>query len=90
MSQEFHAIYEHGVLRPLTPLNLPESIEVTGTVQPKNGLDAEGAQPSTADLRTQQDALNAMFQAVEKLPQISHNDGLSGRDHDLILYGPRT
>jgi predicted DNA-binding antitoxin AbrB/MazE fold protein len=29
MSQEFHAIYEHGVLRPLTPLNLPELTEVT-------------------------------------------------------------
>jgi predicted DNA-binding antitoxin AbrB/MazE fold protein len=30
MSQEFHAIYEHGILRPLTPLNLPESAEVAG------------------------------------------------------------
>jgi predicted DNA-binding antitoxin AbrB/MazE fold protein len=38
MSQEFHAIYEHGILRPLTPLNLPESAEVTGVVQQKLGL----------------------------------------------------
>ena len=37
MSQEFHAIYEHGVLRPLTPLNLPESAEVTGVLHEKNG-----------------------------------------------------
>jgi predicted DNA-binding antitoxin AbrB/MazE fold protein len=37
MSQEFHAIYEHGILRPLTPLNLPESTEVTGFVQQKIG-----------------------------------------------------
>jgi predicted DNA-binding antitoxin AbrB/MazE fold protein len=36
MSQEFHAIYEHGILRPLTPLNLPESAEVTGFVQQMN------------------------------------------------------
>jgi predicted DNA-binding antitoxin AbrB/MazE fold protein len=36
MSQEFHAIYEHGILRPLTPLNLPESAEVTGFVQQTN------------------------------------------------------
>jgi predicted DNA-binding antitoxin AbrB/MazE fold protein len=36
MSQEFHAIYEHGVLRPLTPLNLPESAVVTGFVQQKD------------------------------------------------------
>lgn len=32
--QEFHAIYENGVLRPLTPLGLPESIEVVATVRP--------------------------------------------------------
>ncbi len=42
MSQEFHAIYEHGILRPLSPLNLPESAEVTGIVQQKSGL-ADGA-----------------------------------------------
>jgi len=42
MSQEFHAIYERGILRPLTPLNLPESAEVTGFVQQKNGA-VEGA-----------------------------------------------
>jgi predicted DNA-binding antitoxin AbrB/MazE fold protein len=39
MSEEFSAIYEHGVLRPLTPLNLPESAEVTGFVQQKSGVD---------------------------------------------------
>jgi predicted DNA-binding antitoxin AbrB/MazE fold protein len=42
MSQEFHAIYENGVLRPLTPLDFPESAEVTGFVQQKNGT-VEGA-----------------------------------------------
>jgi len=42
MSQEFHAIFENGVLRPLTPLNLPESAEVTGILQQKNGA-AEAA-----------------------------------------------
>jgi hypothetical protein len=46
MSQEFHAIYEHGVLRPLTPLNLPESAEVTCTLHEKNG---GAARPSSAD-----------------------------------------
>jgi predicted DNA-binding antitoxin AbrB/MazE fold protein len=37
MIEEFHAIYEHGVLRPLAPLNFPESAEVTGFVQQKIG-----------------------------------------------------
>jgi hypothetical protein len=42
---------------------------------------------SAADLRRQQQALNAMFDEVDKLPQAPCNDGLSGRDHDQILYG---
>lgn len=33
MGQAFHAIYENGVLRPITPLNLPESVEVIGTLE---------------------------------------------------------
>lgn len=31
--------------------------------------------------------LDAMFAAVDKLPQTPRNDGLSNRDHDQILYG---
>jgi predicted DNA-binding antitoxin AbrB/MazE fold protein len=31
--QEFHAIYENGVLRPLSPLGLPEATEVVATVR---------------------------------------------------------
>jgi predicted DNA-binding antitoxin AbrB/MazE fold protein len=37
MSQQFDAIYEHGILRPLTPLDLPEAAEVTLILQNKNG-----------------------------------------------------
>jgi hypothetical protein len=43
MTQEFHAIYKHGVLRPLTPPNLPESAEVTGFVQQMNGPPASAS-----------------------------------------------
>ena len=43
MSQEFHAIYEHGILRPLTPLNLPEAAEVTGFVRQTNEPAIGGA-----------------------------------------------
>jgi predicted DNA-binding antitoxin AbrB/MazE fold protein len=37
MTQQFDAIYEHGLLRPRTPLNLPESAEVSLILQTKNG-----------------------------------------------------
>ncbi len=86
MSQQFHAIYENGVLRPLTPLQLPDSAEVVGTVEEKNGV-GERVAPTPAELRQQQIALDEMFRQVETLPQIPRNDGLSGRDHDKILYG---
>jgi predicted DNA-binding antitoxin AbrB/MazE fold protein len=46
MSEEFHAIYEHGILRPLAPLNLPELAEVTGFVQQKSRpVDVAAADP---------------------------------------------
>jgi hypothetical protein len=38
-------------------------------------------------LQHQQQALDSMFAAVDELPQTPCNDGLSGRDHDQILYG---
>jgi predicted DNA-binding antitoxin AbrB/MazE fold protein len=33
MNQEVHAIYEHGVLRPLEALDLPEATEVVVTLR---------------------------------------------------------
>lgn len=84
MSQEFHAIYENGVLRPITPLNLPESVEVSGTLEETSIVGING---DTLDLDRQQRALNSMFAEVDKLPQSPRSDGLSGRDHDKILYG---
>ncbi len=83
MSQQFEAIYENGVLRLITPIVLPESTRVSGIVQEKslNRL------PDAELLRRQQEALNAMFEEVDKLPQVPATDGLSNRDHDQILYG---
>ena len=89
MSQDFRAIYENGVLRPLTPLSLPELTEVVGTLQEANGVAESGARSRAVELQRQQAALDAMFDEVDKLPQTARNDGLSGRDHDQILYGSR-
>lgn len=87
MKHELQAIYEHGVLRPLIPLDLPELSEVT-LVLTCQGSDSEQAViPSTTELAQQQMALNAMFAEVDSLPQTPRNDGLSNRDHDQILYG---
>jgi hypothetical protein len=45
MSQEFHATYEHGILRLDAPLALPEQTRVTGFV---NGVSSS-ATPHPAD-----------------------------------------
>ena len=85
MGQEFHAAYENGVLRPLTPVNLPEMAQVTGTLREDIGSAAHNTTTDADELRRQQAARDAMFAAVDKLPQSPRHNGLSGRDHDRIL-----
>ena len=71
------AIYEHGVLRPLTPLPLAEGARVEVTVTD----DASSAQ--AAEIGRAGDLLRE----VAALPMESSQAGFSGRDHDRILYG---
>lgn len=61
MSEEFHAIYEHGILRPLAPLNLPESAEVTGFVQQKSRpVDAAADNPLLGLMSDDPDLVDAI------------------------------
>lgn len=84
MSQSFQAIFENGVLRPLTPLHLPESARVWGTLDEPAVVETP-VEPF--DLKKQQESLDEMFREIDALPQAACNDGLSNRDHDKILYG---
>ena len=86
MGQEFDAIFENGVLRPLAPLGLGDSVEVRVILQAKDG-QGEMAAPTPTELQTQQAALDDMFRTVDSLRQTPRNDGFSNRDHDKILYG---
>jgi predicted DNA-binding antitoxin AbrB/MazE fold protein len=80
---EIPAIYENGVFKPITPLALPEMTRVRVTVDANSEVES-----GPESLRqSQQAALNAMFAAVDLLPQVPSSDGRSGRDHDQILYG---
>lgn len=71
------AIYEHGVLRPLSPLPLAEGARVEVTVTD----DASSAQ--VAELARAGDLLRG----VAALPMESGDAGFAGREHDRILYG---
>ncbi len=81
MSQAFQAIYENGILRLIQPLDLPEN-------SPVHGVIASDAQPVPDEtLLKQQQALDAMQDKLNAAPQTATTDGLTGRDHDSILYG---
>lgn len=73
MTKEIEAIYEHGVIRPLQPLELPEGSRLDLIVitheQPKaNGNAAK------------------ILAEIAALPLEGPSDDFSGREHDSILY----
>ena len=73
MTKEIEAVYEHGMIRPLQPLELPEGARLDVIVitheQPKtNGNAAE------------------MLAEIAALPLEGANDAFAGGEHDSILY----
>jgi predicted DNA-binding antitoxin AbrB/MazE fold protein len=70
------AIYEKGMLRPLTPLPLAEGARVEVTVTDSASI------PSAADARS--------LREIAALPMESEWGPFSGEDHDRILYGGPT
>ena len=87
MSHDIRTIFEKGVFRPLEPLDLPDGTCVHLRVDEEMREIAKDGQVDPAELKQQQLALQAMLREVERLPQTAKRDGLSGRDHDYILYG---
>jgi predicted DNA-binding antitoxin AbrB/MazE fold protein len=71
------AIYENGVLGPLSPLPLAEGTRVEVTVR-------EEALPSLAEIST----VAGLLGQIAALPMESKEGSFSGRDHDRALYGP--
>ena len=73
MTKEIEAVYEHGMIRPLQPLELPEGTRLDLVVitheQPKtNGNTAE------------------ILAEIAALPLEGSSDAFAGREHDSILY----
>lgn len=73
MTKEIEAVYEHGIIRPLQPLELPEGARLDLIVitheQPKaNGNAAE------------------ILAEIAALPLEGAIDELTSREHDSILY----
>jgi predicted DNA-binding antitoxin AbrB/MazE fold protein len=73
MTKEIEAVYEHGLIRPLQPLDLPEGarldvIVITHDQHKANGNAAE------------------ILAEIAALPLEGSNDAFSGSEHDSILY----
>jgi predicted DNA-binding antitoxin AbrB/MazE fold protein len=73
MTTTVEAIYENGVLRPLTPLSLPEGQRVHVLVAPE-----EVAEPQDPAL---------LLADIASLPVEGSGSSFTSRDHDQVLYG---
>ena len=87
MSQDIRAIFDNGVFRPLDRLEIPEGSHVKLRVDEVEKSSCADEQLGSAEIQRQLDALHAMFAQVDQIAQTPCRDGLSGRDHDQILYG---
>lgn len=87
MSHDIRAVFDKGVFRLLEPLDLPDGTCVHLRVHEEMREITMDREVDPAELELQQRALQAMLREVHRLPQTAKRDGLSGRDHDTILYG---
>ena len=89
MSHDIRAIFDKGVFRPVEPLDLPDGTCANLRVdeEVRESTNDGQADPAELEQQQQQRALQAMLQNVDRLPQTAKHDGISGRDHDYILYG---
>jgi predicted DNA-binding antitoxin AbrB/MazE fold protein len=84
MSQEIRAVYENGLLRPLDPVSLSEQDQVSLVINPTT---AHGSLTENQERDRQRQALQDALDEAERLPLENPDDGFSGADHDLVLYG---
>ena len=74
------AVYEGGILRPLESLPLEEHARVQISFLPVPMPEIEMA-------NRQKEAISKLQQVLAVIPCDPPHDGLSGRGHDIILYG---
>jgi predicted DNA-binding antitoxin AbrB/MazE fold protein len=82
MTFHTNAIYEGGVLRPLTPLELAEHQVVSISISTSSG-------PATSEEKSarQREVLASYVAKVESRPDDAPQDGFTNRDHDRLIYG---
>ena len=81
MSRTIPAIFDAGVFRPLSPVDLAEGTQVEIQL-PMSETHASDQVDEATKL-----AWQAYLDRMESLPDASPQDGLTNRDHDRIVYG---
>lgn len=81
MTHHVDAIYDHGVLRPMEPLALPEGARVRLRVEEKNGAEESQGNPTERELPTLLERMKDFVGTVHNLPP----DASVNLDH--YLYG---
>ena len=82
MIQHVHAIYDHGVLRPLAPLNLQDKDEVVLTVEKAEPDGAESLNTSLFDILANTGLIGSIKDAPVDLssnPEHMKGFGTSGK-----------
>ena len=89
MNRTIPAIFDAGVFRPLTPVDLAQGTPVEVQVSKLASVEP-AANSFRQKLENGEPAKGGWLEYVERmeaLPDDSPNDGLSNRDHDRIIYG---
>lgn len=90
MGQQFDAIYDNGVLRPVEPLDYPEgsrlNLQVTDNANDDTGLK-NGVTDESKQAVKQRAALLELRRVLSDLPVSSPSGSAASADHDFYLYG---
>jgi predicted DNA-binding antitoxin AbrB/MazE fold protein len=81
MIHNIDAVYDHGVLRPVGPLSLPEGTRVRLRVEEVNGSEQPAASHSEGQAPTLLERLKDVVGSINDLPE----DSSTNLDH--YLYG---
>jgi predicted DNA-binding antitoxin AbrB/MazE fold protein len=73
MTTTIEAVYENGILRPLTPLALPEGQHVQVSVESEEAKQDQGSA--------------AILAEIAALPIEGAGDRMTSQIHDQVLYG---
>lgn len=72
MTRNVEAVYEHGILRPLEPLDLPENERVTVTIQDHLESENRASWPAVPDAVLSDEDFERLLDELASGPALPH------------------